>query len=118
MAATHTRVVAVQAEATRLEARMWTAVLVAMGAAVGLALLGAAIIAHRMTRSLGLLSSATAEVAAGAFREPIEVGTHDEICALPCSFNTMVGRLRRMHETRRDFLPTVLHAHRLYHMRL
>ena len=109
MAATHTRVVAVQAEATRLEARMWTAVLVAMGAAVGLALLGAAIIAHRMTRSLGLLSSATAEVAAGAFREPIEVGTHDEIGALACSFNTMVGQLRRMEETRRDFLATVSH---------
>src|SRR2546428_10384758 len=94
MAATHTRVVAVQAEATRLEARMWTAVLVAMGAAVGLALLGAAIIAHRMTRSLGLLSSATAEVAAGALREPIEDGSHDQNVALACSFHTQVGQLR------------------------
>ena len=99
----------VQESLDALKARMWTAVLVAMGAAVGLALLGAAIIAHRMTRSLGLLSSATAEVAAGAFREPIEVGTHDEIGALACSFNTMVGQLRRMEETRRDFLATVSH---------
>src|SRR5881396_1095399 len=40
MAATHTRVLAAQAEAARLEARTWTAVLVALGAAVCLALLG------------------------------------------------------------------------------
>src|SRR5207244_13622378 len=79
MASTHTRVLAVQAETARLEARTWTAMLVALGAAAGLALLGAAILAHRMTRSLDLLSSATAEVAAGAFREPIAVRSRDAI---------------------------------------
>ena len=39
MAAIHTRVLAAQAEAARLEARTWTGVLLALGAAVGLALL-------------------------------------------------------------------------------
>jgi signal transduction histidine kinase len=39
MAAIHTRVLAAQAEAARLEARTWTGVLIALGAAVGLALL-------------------------------------------------------------------------------
>src|SRR5438309_3197651 len=39
MAAIHTRVVAAQAEAARLEARTWTGVLISLGAAVGLALL-------------------------------------------------------------------------------
>src|SRR5499425_2935348 len=39
MAAIHDRVVAAQAEARRLEARTWTGVLIALGAAVGLALL-------------------------------------------------------------------------------
>ena len=39
MAATHARVLSAQAEAARLEARTWTVVLIALGAAVGLALL-------------------------------------------------------------------------------
>jgi len=39
MAAIHTRVLAAQADAARLEARTWTGVLLSLGAAVGLALL-------------------------------------------------------------------------------
>src|SRR5881628_1109853 len=109
MAATHTRVLAAQAEAARLEARTWTAVLVALGAAVCLALLGAALVAQRMTRSLALLSSATAEVAAGAFREPIAVESRDEIGALARSFNSMASQLRQMEETKREFFATVSH---------
>src|SRR2546425_4604692 len=108
-AATHTRVLAAQAEAARLEARTWTAVLVALGAAVGLALLGTAVIAQRMTRSLDLLSSATAEVAAGAFREPIAVESRDEIGALARSFNSMASQLREMEETKTEFFATVSH---------
>src|SRR5437773_3443089 len=109
MAATHTRVLAAQAEAARLEARTWTAVLVALGAAACLALLGAALVAHRMTRSLALLSSATAEVAAGAFREPIAVESRDEIGALARSFNSMASQLRRMEETKAEFFASVSH---------
>ena len=109
MAATHTRVLAAQAEAARLEARTWTAVMVALGAAVGLALLGTAVIAQRMTRSLDLLSSATAEVAAGAFREPIAIQSRDEIGALARSFNSMASQLRQMEETKREFFATVSH---------
>src|SRR5207247_9745344 len=104
MAATHTRVLAAQAEAARLEARTWTAVLVALGAAVCLALLGAALVAQRMTRSLALLSSATAEVAAGAFREPIAVESRDEIGALARSFNSMASQLRRTAEPKAGFV--------------
>src|SRR5436853_4334194 len=109
MAATHTRVLAAQAEAARLEARTWTAVLVALGAAVCLALLGTALVAQRMTRSLALLSSATAEVAAGAFREPIAIESRDEIGALARSFNSMANQLRQMEETKREFFATVSH---------
>jgi len=109
MAATHTRVVAAQAEAARLEARTWTEVLVALGAAVGLALLGTAVIAQRMTRSLDLLSSATAEVAAGAFCEPIAIQSRDEIGVLARSFNSMASQLRQMEETKREFFATVSH---------
>src|SRR5215813_9676903 len=53
MSATHTRVLAVEADAARVEGRMWKSVLFALGVAVGLALIGAAFLAHRMTRSLG-----------------------------------------------------------------
>src|SRR5213594_3525637 len=56
MSATHARVLAVEADATRVESRMWTSVFCALGAAVGLALIGAAFQAHRMTRSLNVLS--------------------------------------------------------------
>src|SRR2546428_711144 len=109
MAATHTRVLAAQAEAARLESRTWTAVLIALTAAVCLALLGTAVVAQRMTRSLALLSSATAEVAAGAFREPIVVESRDEIGALARSFNSMASQLREMDDMKRDFFETVSH---------
>jgi hypothetical protein len=67
MAGTRSRIIAAQAEARRLETGTWTTVLIALAAVVGLGLCAAAIIARRMTRSLHLLSVATAEVAANAF---------------------------------------------------
>ena len=109
MAAIHTRILTAQAEAARLEARTWTAVLLALGASVCLALLGTAFVAQRMTRSLALLSTGTAEVAAGAFREPIAVRSRDEIGALARSFNSMASQLRQMEETKREFFETVSH---------
>lgn len=109
MNATHARALAAQAEAARLEARTWTAVLVALGGAVGLALLGTALIAHQMTRSLETLSAATAEVAAGEFREPIAVESGDEIGGLARSFNSMATQLREMEDTKEEFFATVSH---------
>ncbi|MGH7304227.1 MAG: sensor histidine kinase [Candidatus Rokuibacteriota bacterium] len=109
MSATHTRVLGVEADAARVEERTWTWVLIALGAAVGLALLGAAFLAHRMTRSLDALSLAAAGVASGKFREPIAVTSRDEISSLARSFNSMVGQLRRIEETRREFFATVSH---------
>ena len=109
MAATRSRVIAAQAEAARLEAGTWTTVLIALGASVGLALFGTAIIARRMTRSLDLLSVATAEVAANAFREPIAVESRDEIGALAQSFNLMASQLRQTEEAKQEFFATVSH---------
>jgi signal transduction histidine kinase len=88
---------------------MWTSVLVALGAAVGLALLSAAVLSHRMTRSLAELSSAAAAVAAGRFREPLVVKSRDEIGSLARSFNSMVRQLRQVEESRREFFATVSH---------
>src|SRR5213593_1490970 len=109
LSATHTRVLSVEADAARVEGRMWTSVMIALGTAVGLALIGAAFLAHRMTRSLDGLSRAAAAVAAGKFREPIAINSRDELGSLARSFNSMIGQLRRAEETRRDFFATVSH---------
>jgi signal transduction histidine kinase len=109
MAATRARILAAQAEAAQVEARTWSAVLIALGVAVGLALLGAAIIARRITCSLDRLSSATAEVAANEFHEPIAIEGRDEIAALARSFNAMASRLRQVEEEKQAFFAKLSH---------
>ena len=109
MAVTRVRVLAAQAEAGRLETHTWTAVLVALGAAVGLALLGTAVITRRMTRSLDRLSSATSEIASNAFHEPIAIDSQDEIGALARSFNLMASQLRDVEEAKQQFFAAVSH---------
>ena len=107
--ATHAAAQAAQADAARLEARTWAGVLIALVAALGVALLGTALIALRLTRSLRTLSTATAAVAAGSFREPLKVHGHDEVADLARSFNAMAERLRELDELKQAFLATVSH---------
>jgi signal transduction histidine kinase len=109
MDAIHAGGLAAQAEAARLEARTWTAVLISLGAAVLLALLGSGLVAYRMTHSLETLSAATADVAGGSFREPLPVESADEIGQLARSFNWMAAQLRQMEETKDEFFATVSH---------
>jgi two-component system sensor histidine kinase GlrK len=107
--ATHAAALAAQADAARLESRTWAGVLIALVAALGLALLGTAVIALRLTGSLRELSTATAAVAAGSFREPIKVQGNDEVAELARSFNAMAERLRELDELKQAFLATVSH---------
>ncbi|HEY7518417.1 MAG TPA: ATP-binding protein [Methylomirabilota bacterium] len=107
--ATYARVTAAQAEAGRLETRTWTGVMAALGTAVALALIGTGVLAFRMTDSLRRLSEATAAVAAGSFRDPIDASARDEIGALARSFNAMAAQLRRMDETKEEFFATLSH---------
>jgi two-component system sensor histidine kinase GlrK len=100
---------AAQAEAGRLEQRTWTGVMLALGAAVVLALMGAGLLVARLTRSLRALSEATAAVAAGSFREPLRVEGTDEVATLTRSFNTMVQRLRELDKVKETFLASVSH---------
>ena len=102
--ATHAAAQAAQADAARLEARTWAGVLIALVAALGVALLGTALIALRLTRSLRTLA-----VAAGSFREPLKVHGHDEVADLARSFNAMAERLRELDELKQAFLATVSH---------
>lgn len=98
-----------QFEAARLESRTWTGVLVALGAAVGLAVLAAAVIVLRLTRSLRALSVATSAVAAGSFREPVKVEGRDEVAALALAFNRMAERLQEIDRLKETFLAAVSH---------
>jgi signal transduction histidine kinase len=107
--AIETSVAEAQAEAARLEARTWTTILVAVGAALVLALGGTALVALRLTRSLRGLSAATTALAAGAFREPLRVDGRDEVADLARSFNAMALRLRQLDELKESFLATVSH---------
>lgn len=107
--ATHAAALAAQADAARLEARTWAGVLIALAAALGVALLGTAIIALRLTRSLRVLSTATADVSAGSFREPIKIEGNDEVADLARAFNAMAERLRELDELKQAFLATVSH---------
>jgi two-component system, NtrC family, sensor histidine kinase GlrK len=108
-AARHGALLAVQADAARLEERTWGGVIAALGAALGLALLGTAVVSHRITRSLRALAEATSAVAAGSFRDPIPIGGRDEIGDLARSFNQMAARLRRMDETKQEFFARISH---------
>ena len=109
MDATQARVAAATAEAARLEARTWTGVLIALGAALTLAVAGTALIAYRMTDSLAMLTAATEAVAAGEFREPIGAPGADEIGRLARAFNQMAARLREHDESRQEFFATLSH---------
>ncbi|HEV8471386.1 MAG TPA: HAMP domain-containing sensor histidine kinase [Methylomirabilota bacterium] len=109
MEAMYARVLAGETESAQLEARTWARVLAALAAAVGLALLGTGLLAYRMTRSLRRLSAATAAVASGSYRDPIDDSARDEIGALARSFNAMAAQLRRMDETKEEFFATLSH---------
>jgi histidine kinase len=98
-----------QRDAARLESRTWTGVLVALGAAVGLAFLAAALIVLRLTRSLRALSVATSALATGSFREPVKVEGRDEVAALALAFNRMAERLQQIDRLKETFLAAVSH---------
>lgn len=109
MDATQEAVTAARAEAARLETRTWAGVLVALAGAVGLALVGTALISLRLTRSLRALSGATHAVAGGTFAQPLRVDGRDEVAELAGAFNAMAAQLRQLDELKESFLATVSH---------
>jgi signal transduction histidine kinase len=107
--ATQTVLERAQSEAARLEGRTWTAVVVALLAALVLALAGTAAIAYRMTRSLRRLVAATTSVGAGSFKESLAIASRDEIGDLARSFNAMVRRLHQAEAMKEEFYSTISH---------
>jgi two-component system sensor histidine kinase BaeS len=102
-------VVDAQATAARLEHQAWTGILVAVVAAVLLAVVGTAIVAQRITRSLRRLSAGTSALAAGSLRHPIAVDGDDEIAELGRSFNAMAAELRHMDEVKDELFARISH---------
>ena len=95
--------------ARRLERRTWHAVMIALPASVVLALLGAGVIAVRMTRSLRRLSVATTQVVEGSFVAPVGVEGRDEIGRLAQAFNRMGERLREADRMKEEFFSHISH---------
>ena len=81
-------------------------------AGLGGALLAAVcsyLLARRLTRPIGELSSATRRLAAGERGVEVPVDGSDELADLPGSFNRMSGELARAREAQRSFLESVSH---------
>lgn len=97
------------AEATRLEGRTWTWVLVSLGMSVVLVLVGSGLVAFRLTRSLRRLSAATRALAEGSFRVPITITDRDEVGELARSFNAMAQQLHQIDEMKEEFFATISH---------
>jgi methyl-accepting chemotaxis protein len=94
--ATEARLIAGQSRARALEARTWRAVFTALAVSLVLALVASALLAYRMARALGRLSSATTALAAGTWTGPLRVEGRDEISELGQAFLRMAERLREV----------------------
>ncbi|HXH81697.1 MAG TPA: adenylate/guanylate cyclase domain-containing protein [Candidatus Tectomicrobia bacterium] len=78
-------------------------VLLAVGAAgLGLALVGAIVVARRVTRPVSTLAGAARRVAAGDFSASVPVQQRDELGELATTFNDMVAGLRERDRVRTE----------------
>jgi signal transduction histidine kinase len=98
-----------QSEARRLEGHTWHTVYWALLVTLAAGLATTAILSVHLTRSLSRLSVATAQLADGAFTEPIRVTSRDEIGELAHSFNRMAERLREVDHLKEEFFSHISH---------
>jgi signal transduction histidine kinase len=98
-----------QARARALEVSTWRAVAMALLTSVAVALGASALLAYRMTRSLGRLTVATASLAAGTWNGPMAGEGRDEIGDLGRSFNRMAARLQEVDRLKEEFFSQISH---------
>jgi signal transduction histidine kinase len=98
-----------QIEARQLERHTWNTVFWALLATLAAALATTALLAVHLTRSLSRLSIATAQLADGAFTNPLPVTSRDEIGELARSFNRMAERLREVDHLKEEFFSHISH---------
>ena len=98
-----------QVDAGALATRTRRGVAAALVASLVAALGVSAFLALGMTRSLRRLSTATTELAEGAFRQPLPVERGDEIGELARSFNRMAERLDETEKQKQEFFSHISH---------
>jgi signal transduction histidine kinase len=108
-AATSAEVARAQAAVRSLESRTWATVLVILSVSMLAALGATGFVAFRVTRSVRRLSAATGRVADGSFKEPLPIGTRDEIGELTQSFNRMAEQLREVEALKQQFFSQITH---------
>ena len=96
-------------EARTLEHRTWSVVFTALPAAVLSGLLGAALVALGMARSLRRLSAAASEIAHGAFSNRVPVTGADEIAQVATAFNRMAQELGEVDRMKEEFFAHISH---------
>jgi signal transduction histidine kinase len=84
-------------------------VLLAMGVALALALVGAFLVAQALARRMRRLELAADEMAQGRFIEPLPVDSEDELGQLTRTFNEMQSQLRQVDVARKEFIATASH---------
>lgn len=107
--ATYGALEAAQIEARQLEGHTWNSVFWALLASLAAALSTTALLAVHLRRSLRRLSTATAQLANGAFTHPLPVTSRDEIGELARSFNRMAERLREVDHLKEEFFSHISH---------
>jgi signal transduction histidine kinase len=107
--ATSAEVAQAQTAVRALESRTWTTILVTLSVSLLAAVGATGFLAFRLTRSVRRLSSATARVADGSFKDPLPVETRDEIGELTRSFNRMALELREVEELKQRFFSQIAH---------
>jgi adenylate cyclase len=101
------------AEALAPYDRLLPMLLVVAGAGLLLALLGAALVARRVSRPVLTLAAGARRVAGGDFTTPVGVEQRDELGELAATFNEMLGGLRE-HERVRDELERTARLKRFF----
>ncbi len=109
MGATYAELEEAQVEARQLEGHTWNTVYWSMLATLAAVLAATGILTAHMTRALRGLSAATAQLAEGAFPEPLPVTSRDEIGELARSFNRMAERLREVDQLKEEFFSHISH---------
>ncbi len=83
--------------------------LVGVGVALFLALVGGYLVAQALTRRVKRVEKGARQVAAGRFIAPLPVDSEDELGQLTRAFNEMQVQLRRVDVARKEFVATASH---------
>jgi two-component system, NtrC family, sensor histidine kinase GlrK len=103
---------AVATDSVDLEQRTWDTVVIALALGLVAALTSAGFLAVRITRDLGRLSTAAAQVADGVFTGELPIRRRDEVGELAQAFQRMAEQLQEIDRSKEEFFAQVSHEFR------